>query len=77
MENKKNNRPAIKVQTLIDDKHPAPVTRRDFLSRGMIGLSAYCVLPTAIGMIARENQARADDCPSAGAAAGMLPFFGF
>jgi len=62
---------------LIDDQHPLPVTRRDFLSRGLAGVSTYFMAPTALGLILRENQARADGCPASGANPSLLPFLVF
>src|SRR5947209_8352869 len=59
------------------ENHPRPVTRRDFLARGLIGLGTYAVMPTAIGMVLRQSQALADDCPPAGGGAGLLPFLCF
>src|SRR4051812_1991630 len=53
------------------------VTRRDFLSSGLIGLSAGVMLPTIFDIAFLERAARAGECPADGAAPGMIPFLIF
>lgn len=57
--------------------HEKPVTRRDFLSSGLIGFSSSLVLPSFLTMLARSGSAEAQDllCKVAGGG-DMCPFIG-
>jgi len=59
----------------IHKDHPAPVTRREFLSRGFISFSAYAMMPSVLGMIATQR-AYGAACPSE-AASQMIPHITF
>jgi hypothetical protein len=52
--------------------HGQPVTRRDFLSSGLAGSAGFLLMPTIVGMIAKENLAMAADCASS-AVSSVLP----
>lgn len=68
------------------DDHAAPVTRRDFLSRGLLGGSGIVAGPTLFSLFANPREARAqlscdlatllDDCGIATQGAGKIPFIG-
>jgi hypothetical protein len=65
----------IKIQPHHLD-HPQPVTRRDFLSQGLIGFSAMAMAPTALSLLFRSQQANASEY-SDYAAESMIPFLVF
>ncbi len=58
--------------------HKKPVTRRDFLARGLIAGAGIVASPTLLGLLnAREASAQALDCGIAVGGAGLIPFIGF
>lgn len=79
-ENKLKNR-KIEVEATEPKKetfeklHHKPVTRRDFLSSGLIGFSSYMVLPSFVSILAKSGNAQAEDllCKVTGGG-NMCPF---
>lgn len=60
------------------ENHPKPITRRDFLARGIIGFSAYAMMPGVLGMLARQQMAMAaEGCPEAGGSSSFPAFVVF
>lgn len=55
--------------------HEKPLTRRDFLSSGLIGFSSYMVLPSFLAILAKSGSAQAQDviCKIAGGG-DLCPF---
>ena len=66
-EEKELNTPLLQL----DGSHKAPVTRRDFLSRGLIAATASALVP-AIPNFAFGQSA---PCPAGGSAFNHIPFF--
>ena len=58
-----------------ENLHGTPVTRRDFLSTGLIGFSGSLVLPSFLTLLARSGYAQAEDilCKTTGGG-DMCPF---
>jgi hypothetical protein len=66
------------VKNHYDHHHRPPVTRREFLARGLMGFGASVVTPSVLGLASlASRQARADSCPPTGWTAGSIPFFVF
>lgn len=64
MEDNKKKTPNFKEpenKPMVHENHKAPVTRRDFLAQGFIGMSASAFAPSMLGMLIRSNDAMAQD----------------
>ncbi len=69
MSKKKENENNNKIQL----HHGNPVTRREFLSSGLISSAGFLILPTIVGMVAREKMAMAADCVSSQSTSPLPP----
>lgn len=54
--------------------HRRPVTRREFLSAGIINFSGMMFLPSVLDMMARVNPAFAAECPTTTQGNSLIPF---
>lgn len=68
-----------KHTALLDNGHGRPVTRREFLGRGLISGLGMVMAPSLLGFLARTPQAyaQAAECGVATATAGKVPFLAF
>lgn len=70
-------------EPLTELDHSRPVSRRDFLARGLMAGAATVVAPTLFGVLGNPGKANAalsivlDGCPTGAAGAGKIPFICF
>ena len=65
-----------RIENILRCAHKKPVTRRDFLSLGLIGTSAYVMAPSLLGLISQKAEAAEILCSeSAAVGSSMVPFF--
>lgn len=58
-----------------DHDHGPPVTRRDFITRGLMSGGAFLLAPSVLGMFLKTQIAQAAlNCPSAVGPSGLVPF---
>ncbi|MFL5812562.1 MAG: hypothetical protein ACJ763_03215 [Bdellovibrionia bacterium] len=58
--------------------HGPPVTRRDFLSRGLMSISTVAMAPSVLGLASlASSKARAESCAPSGWAPGAIPYLVF
>lgn len=59
------------------ENHPKPVTRRQFLSQGMIAGASYVMIPNLVNLLMKPLLADEIRCPGPVTASSMIPFIYF
>ena len=65
-------------EPILHPDHPRPVTRRDFLSAGLISGGAFVMAPTMMNLLSSNAMAATlADCGLGGTLTGRIPFIAF